>query len=110
MKPEMTRDEVRDYILNKLAELAKDWDSSNEIRPESLMFTEIGFESLDAVILGVAIQEHFGRPMPFSELLAELGERQRDLSINELIDFVYHHVNHDAPESHAAEPARDAKG
>jgi acyl carrier protein len=106
----MTRDEVRDYILNKLAELAKDWDSSTEIRPESLMFTEIGFESLDAVILGVAIQEHFGRPMPFSELLAELGEQQRDLSINELIDFVYGNLNQPAAEAEVAEAAQDAKG
>jgi hypothetical protein len=31
--------------------------------------------------------------MPFAELLAEIGEQQRDLSINELTDFVNTHLD-----------------
>ena len=59
---------------------------------ESLLFTELGFESLDAVVLCTAIQEHYQTPMPFAELLAEIGQQQRDLSINELTDIVNTHL------------------
>jgi acyl carrier protein len=89
----VSRTEIQDYILEKLKEISDDSDSSTEIGLDSLMFTELGFESLDAVILGVAIQDHFDRPMPFSELFAELGQKQRDLSIRELVDFTDKHVN-----------------
>lgn len=89
----VTRDQVKDYVLQKLLELSQDWDNPTEVGQASLLFSELGFESLDAVVLGVAIQEHFGRPLPFAELLAELGEQRRDLSIGELIDFVYLHLS-----------------
>jgi acyl carrier protein len=87
-----TKAEIEQYILVKLREISRDSDYSDEIGPDSLLFTQLGFESLDAVVLGVAIQEHFGRQMPFSELFAELGEKQRDLSVGELIDFTATHV------------------
>src|ERR1700678_1346193 len=90
---DVTRDQVREYIVNKLVELSQDWDSPGEISEGSLIFSELGFESLDAVVLGVAIQEHFARQLPFAELLAELGERRRDLSVRELIDFVDRNLN-----------------
>jgi len=89
----VTRDQIRDYVLQKLQELSQDWDNPVEVGQDSLLFSGLGFESLDAVVLGVAIQEHFGRQLPFAELLAELGEQRRDLSISELIDFVYLHMS-----------------
>lgn len=88
-----TRDQIQEYVLSKLVEVSQDWGDPSEISPRSLLFSELGFESLDEVVLGVAIQEHFGCQMPFAELFAELGEQQRDLSIAELVDFVYQHVN-----------------
>ena len=87
-----TRDQVQDYILAKLVELSQDWDDPREITPDSLIFTELGFESLDAVVLGVTIQGNFECQMPFSELLAELGEHKKDLRVSELIDFVHRNV------------------
>jgi len=90
MRP--TRQEVLNYLLQKMGELTQDWDYVEPVRPESLLFTELGFESLDAVILCTAIQEHYQAQMPFAELLAEIGEQQRDLSIDELADFVDTHL------------------
>ena len=86
MKP--TREEIQEYVLRTLQELCQDWDYSRPVGPGSLLFTELGLESLDAVVLGTTIQEHFHTPLPFSELLAEIGRDQRDLSIMELVDFV----------------------
>ena len=90
MRP--SRQEILDYLLHKMGELTQDWDYTDPIQPESLLFTELGYESLDAVILCTNIQDHYQTPMPFAELLAEIGQQQRDLSINELADFVDTHL------------------
>ncbi len=87
-----SKEQVRVYISGRLAELSADWDFDGEVGPDTLLFTQLGMESLDAVVLGVSIQEHFGRQMPFAELLTSLGEQQRDLSIRELVDFVHQHL------------------
>jgi acyl carrier protein len=90
MRP--SRQEILDYLLHTMQDLTQDWDYAEPVSAESLLFTEVGLESLDAVILGTAIQEHYQTPMPFAELLAEIGEQQRDLTINELVDFVDTHL------------------
>jgi len=90
MRP--SRQEILYYLLQKMGELTQDWDYPDPVRPESLLFTELGFESLDAVVLCTAIQEHYQTPMPFAELLAEIGQQQRDLSIDELTSFVHTHL------------------
>jgi acyl carrier protein len=90
MRP--SRQEILDYLLLKLGELTEDWDYPDPVRPQSLLFTELGFESLDAVGLCTAVQVHYQTPMPFAELLAEIGQQQRDLSIDELTDFVNTHL------------------
>jgi len=90
MRP--SRQEILDYLLQKMGELTADWDYPDPVGPESKLFTELGFESLDAVVLCTAIQEHYQTPMPFAELLAEIGQQQRDLSIDELTDFVDAHL------------------
>lgn len=88
-----TREEIQEYVLATLRDLCRDWDYSRPVGPGSLLFTELGLESLDAVVLGTIIQEHFQKPMPFAELLAEIGREQRDLSIAQMVDFVDQHLN-----------------
>jgi len=44
-------------------------------------------------VLCTAIQEHYRIQMPFAELLADIGQKQRDLSIAELAEFVGQHVS-----------------
>ena len=90
MRP--SRQEILDYLLHQMGELTQDWDYPDPVRAKSKLFTELGFESLDAVVLCTAIQEHYQTPMPFAELLAEIGQQQRDLSIDELTDFVNTHL------------------
>jgi acyl carrier protein len=88
-----TRQEALDYVLQMVQGLCQDWDYADPVGPDSLLFTGLGLESLDAVVLGTAIQEHYRIQMPFAELLADIGEKRRDLSIAELADFVNQHVN-----------------
>ena len=90
MKP--TQPEILAYVLKTVQDLCQDWDYADPVGPESLLFTGLGMESLDAVVLCTAIQEHYRITMPFAELLADIGQKQRDLSIQELADFVTQHI------------------
>jgi acyl carrier protein len=86
------RREIEQYILGTLVELSRDWDYARPIDGSTRLFGELGFESLDAVVLGTAIQEHYRRSMPFAEMLADLGRTGRDLTIDGLVDFVEHQL------------------
>lgn len=81
-------------VLNLLKQLARDWEYSGEITPDTFLFGDLGFESIDAVILASFVQEHYGRPFPFPQLLADLGRREvKDLRISELVGFIHLHLN-----------------
>lgn len=89
-----SRAEIQDFILKSLNDLAEDWDYSEPIGPETLLFSEMGLDSLDLVVLGTGMQEHYGMQMPFAEFLSAVGERgQRDVSVSELVDFIDAQVN-----------------
>jgi acyl carrier protein len=63
------------------------------IEPETRFFADLGLASIDAVVLGEAIQNRFQRRLPFDQLLAELGKREeRDLAIIELIAFLKNYL------------------
>jgi acyl carrier protein len=64
-----------------------------EVGPETRFFADLGLASIDAVVLGERLQEHYGRPLPFAALLADLGRRaDRDLSMGELAVFLARHL------------------
>ena len=62
---------------------------STTIDEETRFFADLGLASIDAVVLGEAIQQHYRRPLPFDPLMAEIGRRtDRDLAIGELVAFL----------------------
>ena len=68
-------------------------DPATPIEPGTRFFADLGLGSIDAVVLGEAIQHRLGRQVPFDQLLGELGQRdQRDLEISELIAFLKRHL------------------
>jgi len=81
-------------VLSLLIQLAGDWEYSGEISPETFLFADLGFESIDAVVLASHVQEHYQRQLPFPELLAELGRREiKDMRVGELVEFIHYHLN-----------------
>ena len=103
-----TREEVMEDVVMLLRRVSEDWEYSGEITPETRFFADMGLASLDVVILGTAIQEHYGRVFPFMTLFAELGERQiPDIPVGEWIDFIHGHMQ--GSESAAAEVAGGAR-
>jgi len=89
-----SREEILMDVLRLLQQLADDWEYSGEITEDTYFFSEMGFESLDIVVLATSVQEHYKQVMPFPELFAELGEREnQDISVGEWVDFVHEHLN-----------------
>lgn len=90
----VSRDVILTDVLSLLNQLARDWEYSGEITPDTWLFADLGFESIDAVILASFVQEHYGRPFPFPQLLADIGQRDiKDLRISELVGFIHQHLN-----------------
>ena len=68
-------------------------DPGVPITAETRFFADLGLASIDAVVLGESLQTYYGRPIPFDQLLAELGQRsERDLVIGELVAFLRLHL------------------
>jgi acyl carrier protein len=66
---------------------------SGAIGPETRFFADLGLASIDAVVLGEMLQCHYGRDLPFGDLMAELGRRtDRDLRVGELVEFLRRHL------------------
>jgi acyl carrier protein len=67
--------------------------SATTIEEDTRFFADLGLASIDAVVLSEALVQHYRRPLPFNELLAEIGRRpERDLSIGELLAFLETHL------------------
>ncbi len=79
-------------ILADLACVLADFggrEYSGPIGPETRFFGDLGLASIDAVVLGEALQTHYGRPLPFADLMAEIGTRaDRDLTLGDLVAFL----------------------
>lgn len=92
MKP--SREVILGDTLMLLDQLADDWDFGGEITEGTYLAADLGFQSLDVVILGTAVQEHFGQVLPFAELFAEIGQREvKDIAVGEWVDFIYTHLD-----------------
>jgi len=83
-------------IMADLARLLADFQGreySGPIGPETRFFADLGLASIDAVVLSEAIQQHYGRTLPFHELMGEIGRRtDRDILIGELVAFLGRHL------------------
>ena len=90
-------------ILNDLVVVMKemtDWEYSGPISRETKFFADLGYESVDAVFFGGALEDHYGQRFPFGEFLEKQEELGRtDMSLGELVDFVRGHLDGSSPES-----------
>ncbi len=85
--------QVRSEVLALVNELAGDWEYEQAITPDTYFLGDLGLESLDLVVLGTMVQQRYGK-LPFSEWLAEIGQRpvdQRDVTVGELVSYVCAH-------------------
>ena len=92
--PTLSRDSVRGDLIQMLKEIRADWDYSVEITEETGLFRDLGFESIDAVALGSALEEHFNRTLPFAEFLTKArDEYLADITVGYLLGFLVSNLN-----------------
>ena len=86
-----------DDLVADLALLLRDFQGreySDAITRSTRFFADLGFASIDAVVLGETLEKRHGRKLPFNQLLAELGQRQaEDFTVGELADFLTRHLH-----------------
>lgn len=87
----------RQQVLADLAEMLANFQGreySEEITDETLFFNDLGFVSIDAVVLGETLQNHYQQPLPFPKFLSAAAERgAEDIRVGELADFLTEHLN-----------------
>ena len=81
-----------DDIVVDLASLLGNFQGreySGPIGRDTLFFADLGFSSIDAVVLGEQLQTMYGQQLPFHEFLAEAAQRNaQDIAVGELADFI----------------------
>ena len=89
----LSREDILNDVLQLLNSVVRDWEFEGPVTAQTRLFADLAFESLDLVVLGAKVQEHFGRTFPFPELFAQIGQREvRDLTIGEWVDFIELHL------------------
>lgn len=83
-----------DEIVAELATLLRDFEGryySDPIGPDTRFFGDLGFSSIDAVLLGEKIEALCGRSLPFHEHAAQLANSgATDLTVGEIAAFLHH--------------------
>lgn len=89
----LTKEQVFIDVRCLLDELKGDWDYEEEITHETKLFADLGFESIDAVALGAAIEEHYQRQLPFAEYLATIAQQEiPDITVDDIVIFTFQHL------------------
>ena len=89
----MPTNQILADVLGLLNASARDWEFDGEITADTWLVADLGFESLDLVVLGTTLQEHYKQTFPFPELFTAIGQSgRRDLSVGELVRFVHDHL------------------
>lgn len=90
---QISREKIEADTLALLQQLADDWEYTDEITSGTFLLADLGFESLDVVILSAETQNLYGQKLPFTQLFADIGQREeRDITVGEWADFVHTHL------------------
>jgi len=86
--------EILRALIKILEDVREGWDWSSEVTENTGIFSELGFESIDAVALGAALEEHFGTSLPFAEFLTRAKEQNvTDITVGQLVTFLMSSLN-----------------
>jgi|SRR6266849_1487646 len=78
-------------VVEILDEMTSEWDKdfTGEISPDTWLVNDLGCESIDFVMLIVAIEGRFKQQgLPFEKLLMKDGQYIKDLRVAEVVDFL----------------------
>lgn len=79
-------------VFEIVVELLQDFEGrqySAQITRETYFFADLGFASIDAIVLGEHLEQRFDQPIPFASFLSGLAQSEvHDIQVGQLIDFL----------------------
>lgn len=83
---------TQDEIVADLAGILRDFEGreySGPIGPQTRFFGDLGLASIEAVILGEKLEEHYNQRIPFNKFLAQVMQSgAQDLELGQLAAFL----------------------
>ncbi len=84
-----TRQDVWTIIHEVVAEtVAVNGFDPDDIQPETLLHSELGLTSIDAIHVMLELEDRLGADIELEEVIIKDGEYVADLSVKELHDYV----------------------
>ena len=67
----------------------QDREYYDAISESTLFFGDLGFASIDAIVLGETLERHYGVEIPFQRFLKQLADEQvQDIAVGRLVEFL----------------------
>jgi acyl carrier protein len=92
----VTKEKIQSDIIELLKDLTSDWDLELDVsfHAGTQLVNELEFESIDIVEFVVAVEELYKRRgLPFEELLMLDGRYVDEITVNDVVNFLYPHLN-----------------
>ncbi len=97
--PALSQEQIFKDLQGILKELSTEWEYSGEITQETGFLNDLGFESIDIVAFGSAIEDHYRQSFPFAQFLSEVAKRQaQDVYVGEIVELIYRNLDGHHPQ------------
>jgi acyl carrier protein len=98
MKP--GKNEILETVLDVLNEMKEMYElKTGDMSPATKLVEELGFSSIDVMHLLASIDMRFQRKLPFELLVVKDDAYISELSVQELVDFVFENFDNESPVS-----------
>ncbi|HXI03210.1 MAG TPA: acyl carrier protein [Candidatus Saccharimonadales bacterium] len=92
----VTREAIVADLVALISDMTQDWDLgfSGGIHEETGLVSDLGFQSIDVVMLVGEIHKHYGqRNLPFEKVLLVDGRYAEEIRVSDLADFLHVQLN-----------------
>lgn len=92
----VSRKEIVADLVQMIGDITQDWDLDFDggITERTRLISDLGFQSIDVVMLVGEVHKHYGRRnLPFERLLMVDGRYAEEISISDMADFLQVELN-----------------
>jgi len=83
-------------ILNDLDDMLRNFNGREYSGPmtlETRFFADLGMVSIEAVVLGEMLENHYRIKFPFNQFMSDLTDKgAQDVTLGDLVEFLNKHV------------------
>jgi acyl carrier protein len=92
----ITRQEIVKDLVHMISDITQDWDLDFDggVTEGTGLVSDLGFQSIDVVMLVGEIHKHYGRRnLPFEKVLLVNGRYAEEIRVSDLADFLQVHLS-----------------